>query len=75
MDSLEKTELTASIHHIGKFLKSGIPIYNSEVRDTSGRKMRRSRRRRRRAQAVAKHYVFDANPTNTTIGFYIFKLI
>ena len=74
MDSLEKIELTASIHHIGKFLKSGIPIYNSEVRDTSGRKMRRSRRRRR-AQAIAKHYVFDANPINTTIGFYIFKLI
>ena len=31
MDILGKAELTASIRHIARFLKSGIPIYNSEV--------------------------------------------
>ena len=31
MDTLEKAELTTSIHHNARILKSGIPIYNSEV--------------------------------------------
>ena len=44
MDTLEKAELNASIRHIAKFLKSGIPIYNSEVLDTAGRKTRRVKR-------------------------------
>ena len=35
---LKKAEFTASIRHIGRFLKSGIPICNSEVVDASGRK-------------------------------------
>ena len=30
-----------SIRHIARFLKSGIPICNSKVPDTTGRKMRR----------------------------------
>ena len=38
MYTLEKAELFASIRHIRRFLKSGIPIYNSEVPDTAGRK-------------------------------------
>ena len=38
MDILEKAELTASILYIARFLKSGIPIYNSEVPDKAGRK-------------------------------------
>ena len=38
MNTLEKTELTASVHHIAIFLKSGIPIYNTENPDTPGRK-------------------------------------
>ena len=33
MDTLEEAELIASIRHIAKFLKSGIPIYNSGVPD------------------------------------------
>ena len=37
---IEKAELTASIT---RFLKSGIPIYNFEVPDTSGKKTRRRR--------------------------------
>ena len=49
MDTLEKAELTASICHIARFLKSGIPIYNSDVSDTAGRKTTR-----RRTQANAK---------------------
>ena len=58
MDTLEKAELTTSIRRITIFLKSGIPIYNSEVPDTAGKKMRR---KRRRAQAIAKGYAFHAN--------------
>ena len=48
MDTLEKVELTASIGHIAIFLKSGIPIYNSEV--PTGRKTRRRRRRKKCTQ-------------------------
>ena len=33
-----KAELTASIHHLERFSKSGIPIYISEVPETAGRK-------------------------------------
>ena len=38
MNTLENTELTALIRHIAIFLKSEIPIYNSEVPDTAGKK-------------------------------------
>ena len=38
MDTLEKAEFTPSIRHIVIFLKSGIPIYNSEISDMAGRK-------------------------------------
>ena len=55
MDTLGNAELTASIHHIGKFLKSAIPTYNSEVPDTTDRKTRRRR------QAIAKCFAFHAN--------------
>ena len=37
MDSLEQAGPTASIRHIGRFLKSGVPIFNSEVPDTADR--------------------------------------
>ena len=37
MDTLEKTELTASILNIARFLKSEISIYNSEVPETAGK--------------------------------------
>ena len=56
MDILEKAEFSASIRHIARFLKSGIPIYNSEVPDMAGIKTRR-----RRTQAIAKHFAFYAN--------------
>ena len=36
MATLERAELTAFIRHIAIFLKSRIPIYNSEVPDTTG---------------------------------------
>ena len=55
MDILEKAELTASIRHIARFLKSVILIYNSKVPDTAGRKARR-----RRTQTISKRFVFDA---------------
>ena len=66
MNTFEKAELTTSIRHIAIFLKSGIPIYNSEVPDTASRKTRR----RRRAQAIAKRYTFHANTQD--IYFYIY---
>ena len=52
-------KLTASIHHVGRFLKLGLPIYNSEVPDTAGRKT--IRRKRRRTLAIAKRYAFHAD--------------
>ena len=52
-DILENAELTTSIHQIAKFLKSGIPIYNSKVPDMAGRKARK-----RRTQTIAKHFEF-----------------
>ena len=39
----EKAELTALVHHIERFSKSGLRIYNFEVPDTAGRKRRRSK--------------------------------
>ena len=60
INTLEKAELTASIHHTARFLKSGTPIYNSEVPDTADREMRR-----RRTQAIAKCFAFHANAIKT----------
>ena len=54
MDTLEKSEFTASIRHKTRFLKSKIPIYNSEARNTTSRKTRR----RRRTQAIAYRFAF-----------------
>ena len=59
MDTLEKAKLTASIRHIARFLKSGIPIYNSEVPDTSD-----TNTRTRRTQAIAKRCAFHVNAKN-----------
>ena len=55
MDILEKSELTASIRHIARFFKSGIPIHNSEIPNMTGRKTRR-----RRTRAIAKRSAFNA---------------
>ena len=60
MDTLEKAELTSSNRHIARFLKSGTPIYNSEVLDTAGRKTTT-----RRTQAIAKRFAFQANGTRS----------
>ena len=48
MNTLEKAELTASIHNIARFLKSEIQIFHSEVPDTAGGIARR------RPQTIAK---------------------
>ena len=45
MDFLKTAELTIFICHIARFLKSRIPIYNSKVLETTGRKTRRIRRK------------------------------
>ena len=77
MGTLERADLTASIHYIGRFLKWGIPIYNSEVPDTAGRKTRKRKKRTRRL-AIAKCYAFHANAitllSDCTIFIVIFVL-
>ena len=80
MDKLEKAELTASIRHVERFLKSGILIYISEVPDTAGRKTRRRRKRRRRSQVVAKYYAFHENTVRKylqteKLGYYAMVFI
>ena len=60
MDTLEKVKLTASIRHIGRFLKSRIPTYNSEVPDTAGRK----KTTRRRRQTIAKRIALPTKAIN-----------
>ena len=59
MNTLENAELTDLERHVERFPKSGIPIYNSEVTGTAGKKMRR--RRRSRTNALSKGYGFHAN--------------
>ena len=49
MDTLEKSELTASILRIAIFSKSGIPIYNSEVLDTAGRKKKKEKKKKKKS--------------------------
>ena len=63
MDTLDKAELTTtSIHHIVKFLKSGIPIYHPKIPDKAGRKTKRVSRRK--TQVIAKFYALHANAKN-----------
>ena len=38
MDTLQKVELTTLSRHIARFLKPGMPIYNSKVLDMAGKK-------------------------------------
>ena len=54
MNTLEKAEIIVSILHIERLLKSGIPNYNSQVSDTTGRKLKR-----RRTKAIGKCYAFQ----------------
>ena len=65
-NTVEKAELAASIGDIARFLKSGTPIYNSEVSDTAGRKIRV----RRRIQAITKRFAFHANPIRANQGHF-----
>ena len=64
MDNLEKAELTASTRHFVRFLKSGIPIYNSKVSDTTSRKTRR------RVQVIARRYAIHVNTTRMVLHPY-----
>ena len=80
MDTLKKAELTALMCYIERCLKSRIPIYNSEVPDTAGKKTTRRRTQaigkrfafhantKRRRQAIAKRYAFQANAINVKGG-------
>ena len=77
MDTLEIAALTVLICHIGRFLKSGIPVYNFEALDTACRKTRRWRTRRkgRITQAIAKRYTFYGSAkTYFTKGVFMWIL-
>ena len=50
-----KVELATSFCDIGRFSKSGIPIYNSKVLEKIGR----------RIQAIAKRYALQVNAIRT----------
>ena len=63
-DYCKKAEFTISVRHIGGFSKSGIPIYNSEVSDTAGKK---TRKKRRRSKAIGKRYAFQAITIKSSI--------
>ena len=54
LSNLEKAELTASIHHIVRFSKSGIPVYHFKVPRKAGRKTIKTRR----TQAIANNMRF-----------------
>ena len=60
-----KAEPTASIHHIWKFLKSGIPIYNSKVPETADRKTRRI------TEAIAKSCVSRKRKNRLELRHYV----
>ena len=62
MNILEKAGLTTSAREIKRFLKSRIPIYNSEFPDTASRK-----RRIRRTKAIAKRFAFHNKQRNHQI--------
>ena len=59
INTLEKAKLIASVQHIERFSKSGIPIYNFKVLETADRKTRTRRRRRR--QVITQRFTFLAN--------------
>ena len=59
MNTLKKAELTHSVYDTERFSKSGIPIYNSEVPGTAGRKTRK--RRKSRTEEIVKRHEFQAN--------------
>ena len=68
MDTLEKAEVTALIHHIARFLKSGIPINNSKVPDKVDRKTRR------RTQTIAKCFAFHECNDYIVLQFFIYAI-
>ena len=45
INTTEKAKLTSSNRHIERFSKSRIPIYNSEIPDTAGRKITTTEKR------------------------------
>ena len=69
MNTLEKAELTDSVCHIERFLKSGIPICKPDLPDTADRKTRR----RIRAQAIAKRFAFYTK-TKSPLNSYLFQV-
>ena len=59
MNTMEKAEVTILIHQIARFLKSGIPIYNSGVPYTA--------RSETRTQSIANPFAFHVNARNSIL--------
>ena len=70
IDTLEKAKLTALIHYIARFLKSGKPIRDAKVQDTAGSKMRRIRR----TQTIAKRFACHTNAISARFSENLLKL-
>ena len=58
MNIPEKAELMVLIHHFGRFSNWGIPIYNTEVPESLGK-------RKKEEIAITKLYALQANRTST----------
>ena len=71
MDTLEKTEITTSIRHIVRSLKSGIPTYNPEVPAFKKIKKKKTKKKTKK-KAIAKRFAFHANAMILSL-FYMHK--
>ena len=67
MGTLKNAELSALILHIARFLKSGIPIYNSNVPETVTKK------NPRRTQAITKRLEFHKKCPHLFKEFLVFR--
>ena len=75
MDTLEKAELTASI--IGRFLKSGILIFSSEVPDTAGSKTRRKEKKNTgncKLLCVSCKHIYQSYKVQLSFQYYSYKI-
>ena len=71
MDTLGKPKINASIGHIERFSKSRIPIYNSEVSATAGRKKKKKEMKKNTGSRKA---LFHANALNQNYHPYTFSV-
>ena len=54
LNNSQKSDLTASVHHIERFTKSGLSIYDSKVPDSAGAKKREEEEESRQLQSLTR---------------------